>query len=734
MTTHSGRRVAVVASTVPVTLNTFHRELLRQLGQAHEVHVVSSPGEDLQALAADLGVAVHPVPMVREISPGPDAIALRSWIRLLRQLRPEVVITATPKASLLGQLAARAAGTPQRLYYVGGLRLEGESGLRRAVLWAAERVTGSSANHVIVNSPSLLREVRRHRLFAPRKLASTTPGSSHGVDAEHFAPRPASQALRDKLGLTKDIPVVGFVGRLTRDKGIDDLVEAVEQLRQRDIRLQLLVIGPQDEADSAAYVDRLRNSGLPVTLVGKVSDVRPYYALMDLHVLPSLREGFPNVVLEASASGLPTVTTTATGCVDSVRDGETGLLVPPRDPAALADAIATLVLDHGRRADMGRAARSWVSADFSPPDVVASLLHPVQLGSPAVLRVLHVINSLEQGGAERIVLDLCIEARAHGVDARILVLTKATSTALSTAAARAGVPVIDLGGRSRFDVRSALRARRWTANADVVHAHLFPAFWAVAALPARDRVLTEHSPTNSRRGSNWIRWAERWIYHRYDGVVAISDGVAGALRSYLPEAGTRVHVIENGIDLQRFRPPTRPGTPGELRVVSVGTLDHRKNLADAIRAIGLASECTLDVVGDGPERQELQNLATKVAPGRVHFLGRLDRVEEALSSADVFLSTSRYEGFGLAAVEAMAMGLPVLAPDVPGLREVVGTAGLIHPSGDVATVAEQLRLLARDTALRHHLSTAAISRASLYDRQTTSSRLLALYRDLVKER
>ncbi|GAA1886161.1 glycosyltransferase [Lapillicoccus jejuensis] len=371
----TGRPTAVVTSTIAMTVATFHRELLRQLADGgYDVLVVTSPGAELDDLRDTAGVRTAGIPMAREIAPRGDLVAARAWWSLLRRERPALVVCATPKASLLGCVVAAVARVPQRLYYCGGLRLEGERGGRRALLAATEWVTGRAATQVVVNSPSLAARAARLRLFRRSTLRRTAPASSHGVDTDHFAPRPPDAGLRERLGLAPDVPTLVLVGRLTHDKGIDALLRALARLEGRAVRAQLVVVGPQDEPDSAHYLDALTRCRTVVVPVDRVADVRPYLALADLHVLPSLREGFPNVVLEAGAMGVATVTTDATGCVDSVRPGVTGLVVPAGDGDALGDAIAELLADPARRAAMGAAARDWVTARFRPADVVASLL------------------------------------------------------------------------------------------------------------------------------------------------------------------------------------------------------------------------------------------------------------------------------------------------------------------------------------------------------------------------
>lgn len=727
----SPRPRAVVSATLPVTLNAFHRELIRQLSLTHDVHVVASEGPELEVLGQALGVQTHILTMTREISPRLDLQGLVGFTRLLRTLQPEIVVTATPKASLLGQVAALVSRVPQRLYYVGGLRLEGETGARRWLLRAMEVVTGRAATAVVVNSPSLRTEAERLGLFPDRRLHSTVPGSGHGVDTSSFAPAPRDPELARALGLG-DRPVVGFAGRLTHDKGIDDLVTAARALAEAGTNAQLLVVGPQDEPDSRHYLRLLEDAGLPVATSGSVPPERmaAYYNLMDVHVLPSLREGFPNAVLEASACGVPTVTTTATGCVDSVLPGRTGLLVPVRDPGALASAMQHLLLDDEARTRMGSAAREWVSATFRPETVVRSVLRPVTSTSRP-LRVLHLINDLGAGGAERLVVDLVDELRAGGTDARIVTLLPSAHTALGRECSIRSIPLLELQGRSRFDPRALLRLWRPARDVDVVHAHLFPAFYLAAILPVRVRVVTEHSPTNSREGHRLLARLERLVYARYNAVVAISDGVADALRRRLPATHRRLYRIHNGTRLEQFASTSHTGTAdGPLRVVTVGTLDPRKNVGAAIRAVAAVPGTTLTVVGDGPERPVLEALAEALAAGRVRFTGRLDDVRDELSAAEAFLSTSRYEGFGLAALEAMASGLPVLAPDTPGLSEVVGDAGLLHPPGDAAALVADLERVRDSADLRQRLAREAVRRAASFDLRATAATLSRLYDDL----
>lgn len=367
---------ALVATTIPMTLRHFYGELVGMLRrEGYDVTLVSSSGHHLDAAVAETGARSHVIEMSRHLTPARDLRSWLSWILLIRSNRPAIVVAGTPKCALLAMTAAAVWRVPRRVYLCGGLRLEGSTGLLRYVLVWMERLTMTAATEVMVNSSTLKAEVLTNRLVSLAKLRQTQPGSTHGVNSCHFVPRDPDPAVQRDCGITEGIPVLGFVGRLTHDKGIDTLLEAASSLLRTGIRFHLLVVGPQDEPDSQMYVESLLSSGVSLAMVGPVEDVRPYYALLSMLVLPSLREGFPNVVLEAAAMEVPTITTTATGCRDSVLDQVTGVLVPPADGPALAVAIREAIENPEVTQAMGVSARNWVSCEFDPERVVGGWFH-----------------------------------------------------------------------------------------------------------------------------------------------------------------------------------------------------------------------------------------------------------------------------------------------------------------------------------------------------------------------
>jgi glycosyltransferase involved in cell wall biosynthesis len=202
------------------------------------------------------------------------------------------------------------------------------------------------------------------------KLHLLGGGSSNGVDVDRFSPGPSE--VRDRLGIPPEAPVLGFVGRLTRDKGLPELIEAFDAILQAEPEAHLLLVGWFDAAEDALSGDlRARIESHPgIHCTGFVDDTAPYYRAMDAMVLPSLREGFPNVVLEAAATGIPVITTVCTGSRDSVVPEVTGLLIPPGYPEAISEAVLALLRNPARRRRMGKAARVWVLENYADRHVL----------------------------------------------------------------------------------------------------------------------------------------------------------------------------------------------------------------------------------------------------------------------------------------------------------------------------------------------------------------------------
>lgn len=357
----------VHVTTAPFTLTFMSGQAATLRGEGLAVHAISSPGPHLARFAEDEQVTVHPVEMARQIAPLRDLASLWRLWRKLRELRPVIVDAHTPKAGLLGMLAATLAATPVRVYHMHGLRFLTANGWRRQLLRLTERAACALSDEVLAVSPSVRAIAVEEGICPAERIKVLLGGSVNGVDAtDRFRPRPASvrAAARRERGIPDDALVVGFVGRLARDKGIVELASAWRRLRE-DPRLHLLLVGVVDTTDAPppGVVAGLR-ADPRVHLTEWELDTPRLYSAMDVVALPTYREGFPQVALEAAAMALPLVTTSVSGSVDAVRDGVTGTLVPARDVARLAEALERYLSDASLRERHGAAARRRVLSEF----------------------------------------------------------------------------------------------------------------------------------------------------------------------------------------------------------------------------------------------------------------------------------------------------------------------------------------------------------------------------------
>lgn len=331
---------------------------------------MSGPGELLEQTGRCAGAETYVIPIQRTISPLSDCIALLRIWRLIRRLKPDLVEFSTPKAGLLGSIAALLCRVPARIYLLRGLKLETSTGMKRLLLLGAERISARCAHVVLCNSRSLRQRAKECGIAPEAKLIVLGEGSSNGVDTRRFSPGPSH--IREQLRIPHDAPVIGFVGRLTCDKGLPELLEAFRTVLRQVPNAYLLLVGWFDAAEDA--LDRGMRERIEshprVIQTGFAQDTSPFYRAMDMLVLPSWREGFPNAVLEASASGIPVVATNCTGSRDAVVPGVTGMLIPPGNSTAICEAVLGLLDDEQRLREMGNAARAWVIENYESRHVL----------------------------------------------------------------------------------------------------------------------------------------------------------------------------------------------------------------------------------------------------------------------------------------------------------------------------------------------------------------------------
>lgn len=344
----------VRVTTIPTTLNAFCSGFFRELKEIdnYEIIVVSSPGKLLNEFAKQEGVQAKAVLMERHISPLKDLKSLWKMWRVMRREKPDMVHSMTPKAGLVTMIAAWLARVPIRIHTFTGLVFPTSTGLKRRILMATDRLTCACATHIIPEGEGVKNDLLNNHI-TKKDIRVLGYGNIRGIDLEHYNPE-LFQNKKDTRFFT-----FVFVGRLVGDKGINELVEAFARLNKEHSQTRLVLVGPEEEKlDPIKPETKAEIECNPViNAVGSQTEVRPFYAAADTLVFPSYREGFPNVVIEAGAMGLPSIVTDINGSREIIIDGENGVIVPPKDTEALYQAMKHFVEnpeDVKRMADKAR--------------------------------------------------------------------------------------------------------------------------------------------------------------------------------------------------------------------------------------------------------------------------------------------------------------------------------------------------------------------------------------------
>jgi glycosyltransferase involved in cell wall biosynthesis len=362
------------AVTDPMTALAFLRGQLGYLVRAgFDVHLACGRTEELDRFAADEGVTLHDVPLSRSWWSRGDVGSLLRAVRLLLRVRPDVLNYSTPKAAMVWAVASWFSRPPFVVYLLRGLRLEGHRTwtLGFAFLWLAEFLAARSSDVAVCVSRSLRRKAMSLRLIGEDDSRVFGEGSSNGVDIDRFSPPSPDvrQEARARYGLHQDRFVVGYVGRMTRDKGVPELLDAIDSVASELPEVQCLLVGSQEPAfDLESEVQRRPGAQAHTRWFAATPTAEQAYAALDVFVLPSHREGMSNALIEAQAMGIPCITTNATGCMDAVLPGTSALIVPVNDSVALARALIRLARDTALREGMGRDGRSYVVEHFSPKE------------------------------------------------------------------------------------------------------------------------------------------------------------------------------------------------------------------------------------------------------------------------------------------------------------------------------------------------------------------------------
>ena len=374
------KQTLIRITTVPLSLEKLISGQLHFMSSFYNVIAVSSDKERLERYGESEKVAVFPLEMTRQITPIQDVLAVLKLYFFLKKTKPFIVHTHTPKAGIVGMLASKLAGIPHRLHTVAGMPLLEQAGFKRMVLNFVEKLTYSCATKVYPNSFKLRDVIIKNEYCPPTKLKVLANGSSNGIDTSYFDATHFSEdqksSLKQDLGIKSSDFVFIFVGRIVSDKGINELISAFSEIQEYKTNIKLLLVGPYEQELDPLKEETLNqiNASKSIFSVGYQDEVRSYFAISDCLVFPSYREGFPNVVMQAGAMGLPCIVSDINGCNEIIEDTKNGYIIPVRDKEAVKETLIRILDSKEEYSKMQQNAREMIVSRFDQKTMWESIL------------------------------------------------------------------------------------------------------------------------------------------------------------------------------------------------------------------------------------------------------------------------------------------------------------------------------------------------------------------------
>jgi len=335
----------------------------------NEYHLGCSPSKELLELADKLGYIPFEVEITRSISPLKDIKAIIRIYQYIKKNNITKVVGHTPKGGMVAMIASFFANISERIYFRHGIIYETSIGFKRILLKNIDRLTGFFATKVVCVSQSVKYISEKDRLNNPNKNIVLGLGTCAGIDTENkFNPSKINivsiEMLKSKLAICKEDKIVGYVGRIVKDKGIDDLIKAWETIKLNYSNAKLLLVGPIEERDSISEDSKNKILNDPsIIFTDIVAEASPYFSMMNIFILPTYREGFPTVALEASSMNLPVIITKATGCTEAILPNETGLFTT-NAPEDIANKILYYLNNNVIAKEHGVKGRLFVQENF----------------------------------------------------------------------------------------------------------------------------------------------------------------------------------------------------------------------------------------------------------------------------------------------------------------------------------------------------------------------------------
>lgn len=368
------KSICIVVSS-PITLRVFLLEQIRELKLKYHVDCIANTDDSNYLRRYGVDVDTAEVCVERGVSIRKDLCALRRLYRIFKKERYDLIHTVTPKAGLLGMLAGWMAGVPLRVHTYTGQVWAVKRGIKRWVLKCADRVIGFAATDILADSRSQKEFIVNESVVSRDKCRVLADGSIAGVNANKFKPdQDARREIRSKLSLDDDNVAFLYIGRLHEDKGLCELAAAFLKVNRRYANVRLIVVGPDEGSIKGKMSEICSSCAEKIAFVHYTDSPESYMAASDVLCLPSYREGFGSVIVEAACVGIPAIATNVYGVSDAIEEDKSGLMHNPRDVDALAEKMCQMIVDPAKRDEMGAYARRRALTMFSMERLNSELL------------------------------------------------------------------------------------------------------------------------------------------------------------------------------------------------------------------------------------------------------------------------------------------------------------------------------------------------------------------------
>lgn len=371
-------------TTLPISMEKLLENQLDFMKSHFDITAIAcseSEGTFLEKYGQQVGMKTFPIEFTRAITPFQDLKAILKLYKFLKKEQPTIIHSHTPKAGMVSMIAAKLAKVPIRLHTVAGLPLEEANGFKKLLLKTIEKVTYAAATKVLPNSTGLKDSLLQLNLCRESKIKMIGKGSSNGINTSYFDPKIIDvnevENLKKELGLNGEETILIYIGRLVKDKGVNELINSFDDISKSNPSCRLLLLGYYEQERDPLEENTLRiiNENPAIIERGFIKDIRPYLMLSSLLVFPSYREGFPNVVLQAAAMQLPAIVTDINGCNEIIQNNHNGLVIPKKNLEALKEAILYLIKNKSVLDDMKLSTRNFIQDNFNRGIIWKELLN-----------------------------------------------------------------------------------------------------------------------------------------------------------------------------------------------------------------------------------------------------------------------------------------------------------------------------------------------------------------------